>query len=51
MKKKMVSDKARRFGAAMAVVNADKGGVLAGLNLAMILDDLIGLDHSEGELA
>jgi hypothetical protein len=51
MKKKMVTYIARSLGTAMAVVYANKGGTLAGLDLALILDYLVGLDYGEGELA
>jgi hypothetical protein len=51
MQKKIVTYIARCLGTAMAVVYASKGSALAGLNLALILDDFVGLDYGEGELA
>lgn len=38
-------------GAAVAVVDADEGAELAGLDLALVLKDLIGLDDRHGEVA
>ncbi|PON45329.1 hypothetical protein TorRG33x02_329140 [Trema orientale] len=45
----MVTDETRGLGAAMAVVDTDKSGVPASLNLALIFKDVIGLDHGKGE--
>lgn len=47
----VVVDEAGGFGAAVAVVDADEDGVGAGLDLAVILDDFVGLNDGEGELA
>lgn len=47
----MIVDEARGFGAAVTVVDTDEDGVGAGLDLAVILDDFVGLDDGEGEFA
>lgn len=47
----MVADISRRVGAAMAVVDANKGAKGARFDLALVLQDLVGLDDGHGELA
>lgn len=51
IKEEMIVDEARGFGAAVSVVDADEDGIGAGLDLAVILDDLVGLNHRVGEFA
>ena len=47
----VVIDEPGSFGTAMAIVDSDKDGIGTGLDLAVILNDLIGLNHRERELA
>ena len=47
MKKKMVRNIARGVGSAMAIINAYKGSIRSGFDLAVILYELIGLNNSE----
>lgn len=47
----MVGDEAGGLGAAVAVVDADEGGGGAGLDLAVVLEHLVGLHDGEGEVA
>lgn len=47
----VVADIASSLGATVAVVDANEGPEGPGLDLALVLEDLVGLDHSHGELA
>ena len=51
MKKEVVTDKPGSFRAPMPVIDSDKCGVAAGLDLAVILYNLIGLNNGERDLA
>ena len=47
----VITDIAGAIGAAVAVVDADEGAEAAGLDLALDLEDLVGLDDGHGEIA
>ena len=47
----VVADIAGAIGAAVAVVDADEGAEAAGLDLALVLEDLVGLDDDHGGIA
>ena len=47
----VIANVAGAIGAAVAVVDADEGAEGAGLDLALVLDDLVGLDDGHGEIA
>ncbi|RZR80170.1 hypothetical protein BHM03_00006117 [Ensete ventricosum] len=46
----MVADVSRGVGATVAIVDADKGAEGAGLDLTLVLENLVGLDHGHGKL-
>ncbi|RWW14025.1 hypothetical protein BHE74_00026421 [Ensete ventricosum] len=50
MKEEVIGDKARCVGSSMAIVDTDEGGISPGLHLAVVLEDLVGLDDREGEI-
>lgn len=47
----VIVDEARGFRSTVSIVDADEDGVGAGLHLALILDDFVGLHDGERELA
>ena len=51
MKKEVVTDKPGSVRAPMPVIDSDKCGVAASLDLAVILNNLIGLNNGERDLA
>jgi hypothetical protein len=51
MAEQVVADIARSLGATVAVVDANEGAEGPGLDLALVLEDLVGLDHGHGEIS
>lgn len=45
----MVADEARSLRASMSVIDTNEGRAIGGLDLALILDNLIGLNHGKRE--
>lgn len=51
MAEQVVADIASSLGATVAVVDANECPKGPGLNLALVLEDLVGLDHGHGEIS
>lgn len=47
----VITNITRTIGAAVAVVDSDEGAEGPGLDLALVLEDLVGLDDGHGEIA
>lgn len=47
----MIADVTSSFGTTVTVVNSDESPEASRLDLALILEDLVGLDHSHGEFS